>query len=176
MLMAELKSGRIIYSIILLRRYSVISPLLFSKRKTDRQSPRNKLFCLYIENYVKDMNQPSIKNELESLWKPIWIHESDEGDILMIVPLMFHVALYINPTLEGGCEDRYCLSNAELARLAASEYLETGEMRYWQKWHNQNISVIGCYAYPAGAFTSPENALYEVDWDTDELRSKFPYR
>jgi hypothetical protein len=123
---------------------------------------------------LKDVIASKVE-ELKTLWQPLWITTSPEGDILMIAPLMFHVALYINPEPNGNFEDRYCISNTELAIIAAHEFMQTGVMRYWQKHWNKNISIAGHYAYRSGDLQLPENALYEVDWDADELRQQYPH-
>jgi len=124
---------------------------------------------------LKDIIESRV-NELTHLWEPLWITVSTEGDILMIAPLIYHVALYVNPEPDGHFEDRYCISNTELAIKAAKEFMETGVMRYWQKHWNQNISIADHYAYRSGDLQVPERALYSVDWNADELRQQYPRR
>ncbi|GAB0154579.1 hypothetical protein MnBA_39790 [Marinobacterium sp. BA1] len=55
------------------------------------------------------------------------------------------------------------------------EFDENGEIRYWQKWHNRNLSVIGHHAYLPNNPPDPEFAEFEVLWDADVLRSEYPY-
>lgn len=108
--------------------------------------------------------------QLTEHYQPDWIHQDETGDIFMIVPLLYHVALYINHKLLGGQDDRYCFHNKEVAIKAANEFIQTGEMRYWQKWHNKNISISGSYAYPPHVFHTPENSIYKVDWNSDLIK------
>lgn len=105
----------------------------------------------------------------------VWGRQLENGDMALVTPLLMHVALYINPDGTGSCENRYCIASEALAIEAAREYERTGTMRYWQKHHTTGITVEGRYAYPEGALNVPENALYEVDWDADELRERYPY-
>jgi hypothetical protein len=98
-----------------------------------------------------------------------------DGDLLIIVPLMFHVSVYVNPDLSYNSEDRYCFLNEELAFKAISEYNTTGILKYWQKHHNKSISIAGNNAFHSGEHQIPENALYSVDWNIDELRKTFKY-
>lgn len=108
-------------------------------------------------------------------WKPIWAHRAASGDLFFVVPLLYHVALYVNPTIEHGFDERYCISNLALAQKAALEFDDHGEIRYWQKWHNRNLSVIGCHAYKPNNPPVPEYAEFEVQWDADILRQEYPY-
>lgn len=105
------------------------------------------------------------------------VHGEVIGDdtCVVIVPLLFHVALLVNPTLCGGYDDRYCISSKELAFRAIKEFKATGRWRFWQKHWNENVSIQGTYAYRSGTFMIPENALYEVDWDADRLRDQYPH-
>lgn len=105
----------------------------------------------------------------------VWGRRLDNGDVALVIPLLLHVALYLNPDGTGGCASRYCIASEELAIKAAREYEQTGRVRYWQKHHTTGITVEGRYAYPEGVLNTPENALYEVDWDADELREQYPY-
>lgn len=100
----------------------------------------------------------------------------ENGDFFIVVPLMFHVAVYVNPDVFNNAQDRYCFINEKLAEKAIDEYLDSGVMRYWQKHHNENISIEGEYAYPSGVHNIPENALYKVDWNINELNKKYKYQ
>ena len=120
---------------------------------------------------VANMSNEQIVKEIEAIW-----HTEHNGDLYCIKPLMFHVALLVNPKPLGGYEDRYCYHNPTLAILAVAELVASGELKYWKKHHTKNISVVGKYAYPPGVYQSPENALYEVSWDADQLEREFPYR
>ncbi len=117
--------------------------------------------------------------DIESIAKmhnAIWHDTLDNGDTALVIQLMYHVALYINPDELGGCQDRFCVCSLELAIKAAQEYSETGEMRYWQKWHNEQLSSKSGYVYPSGGLQMPEYSLYQVDWDTEALRREYPFQ
>lgn len=113
--------------------------------------------------------------EIAALYNAVDSHVTKDGDLLIIVPLMFHVAVYVNPDLSYNSEDRYCFLNADLASKAISEYDSTGSMRYWQKHHNKSISIAGSHAYRSGEHQIVENALYSVDWNIDELQKEYNY-
>lgn len=108
-------------------------------------------------------------------FRPTAVHQKG-SHLVLICPLAYHVAVYINPDHNGGFDERYCVSNHELATIAVNEYMETGVFKYWQKHHNKKISIEGCYAYNNGTHHIPENALYKVDWDATELSKKYPYK
>lgn len=110
---------------------------------------------------------------LKELFKPLHIEETESGDVLMISPLMYHVAVYVNPDIGGGFEDRYCIPNVPLAVKAITEFKQTGTMRYWQKHWNQRISIKGNLAFNTGDLMTSENALYQVDWNIDEIRQEY---
>lgn len=114
-----------------------------------------------------------VTEKLKEFFDPIHIEETESGDVLMISPLMFHVAVYVNPDIGGGFEDRYCIPNIPLAVKAITEFKKTGQMRYWQKHWNKRISIKGNLAFNTGDFMTPENALYEVDWNIDEIRREY---
>lgn len=116
------------------------------------------------------MDNSKILKEMNALWSL-----EHDGNLYCIQPLMFHVALLINPQPLGGHEDRYCYHNAEIAKIAVEEFIKTGEMRYWKKHHTKNISVVGCYAYGPDSFHVPENALHKVPWDCSELEKKYKH-
>lgn len=118
-------------------------------------------------------NTPT-SEQLAQTYGAVW-HTEHDGDVFCITELMFHVSLLINPHPICGYEDRYCFHNTELAIRAIEEYKSTGELKYWKKHHTKNISVVGRYAYPPGAFHIPKNALYQVDWDEEALAKQYPF-
>ena len=97
------------------------------------------------------------------------------GKLFTIRKLIAHAALYVDHNTSGDYEDRYCLSNVDLAKRAIEEYATTGEVRYWQKHHNQRLRVVGDLMFHDGELTIPENALRCVDWNTAELKKQYPY-
>ena len=103
----------------------------------------------------------------------IWHKELSNGERALIVPLLYHAAVYIYPAQSDCMKDRFCLVNPELARKAITEYEETGLMRYWQKHHNQGISIVGNKAYPSGMQETDDNIQYEVDWNMEELEIQY---
>lgn len=107
--------------------------------------------------------------------KAIWHYVTEKGMFFTIVPLMYHVSVYVEPNDDMGYDDRYCFSNATIAEIAIKEFELTGTMRHWQKHHNTNISVVGSYAYAAGAIHVPDQAMHKVDWDACLLREKYPF-
>jgi hypothetical protein len=96
-------------------------------------------------------------------------------DIFAIIPLAFHCAIYVNPHLSGGCEERYCYYNVDLCIIAIEEFSKTGEMKFWHKHHTKNISVVGNAAYQSGAHQIVGNELYFVEWNCTELKKNHPY-
>lgn len=111
------------------------------------------------------------KEQQETIHKfrPVHSEVLEDGDFIVVIPLLFHMALYVNLTSNGDFEDRYCIEDLKTCRKAIKTFNETGEWKYWQKWWNKNISVKGNYAYRTGELQMPENALYEVDWSIDHL-------
>lgn len=103
-----------------------------------------------------------------------WCAKLDNDDIIVIVPLMFHVGVYVNPGEIGGADERYCMSNGDIAIKAIEEYERTGEFNYYQKWHNKNISVVGTVAYKNGTHTL-DNKVFDVKWNACELKREYPY-
>jgi hypothetical protein len=101
------------------------------------------------------------------------------GVRVVISPLLCHVQLLVGYRDDErrfhSYKDRYCICSKELAIKAAEEYFKTGKVRYWQKHHNEQISIKGNLAYRTGEHQLPENALYEVDWNADELREEYPH-
>lgn len=99
-----------------------------------------------------------------------------QDTFVIVVPLLLHVALYLNPTSYGSYEDRFCFANATLATIAAAEYGATGVMKYWQKQHTTGIYIHGTSAYPEQAVAGSDDPLYEVEWDATKLQEQYPYR
>ncbi len=115
--------------------------------------------------------------ELKLLINAETIIESPDGDLYAIVPLMFHVAVMINPVFPSGYEDRYCYANQDIASLAIKESLESGQpLRYWQKHHTANISVQGGKLYKGGEMACEETCLGDAGWDEREIQKKYPYK
>ena len=106
----------------------------------------------------------------------IWYKQLANGERAFVVPLVFHVGLYIYQKDSQDFKDRFCMFNLVLAKEAVDEYEKTGVMRFWQKHHNQNISVVGNKAYPSGELEIEQHVLYEVDWDTQIISDTYePY-
>lgn len=120
-----------------------------------------------------DASLEDCRDRVRTLYNPIWEGVSPNGEIIILLPLLCHVAIYVDITPEGGFADRYCILTPELALRAIGEYLSTGEMRYWQKWHNRNLSVAGSYLYPSGELQEPQHAVGRVDWNLDDLRREY---
>ena len=97
------------------------------------------------------------------------------GEIAIIVPLAFHVGMYIDPSFSSDYKDRYCYLNNELAVKALLEYEVTGKMKYWHKHHNKSISIVGSNAYKSGDLEIPSNVIYQVDWNINELEKMYHY-
>lgn len=108
----------------------------------------------------------------------LWETNLPGGELVVVEPLVFHVAVFIDYSEDGGIrnyKDRYCFSNLDIAKIAISEFIETGEMKYWQKWHNKQISIHENYAYAEGQLHEPEYASYKVEWNSCEIRERYPY-
>lgn len=100
----------------------------------------------------------------------LWRYTDKNGVEWTAAPMIYHIALYRNRDDEGYYEERYCMANLAIAKKAVAEQEEVGgDIKYWQKWHNKNITVVGCHAYESGSLMLPKNALYSVSWDADEL-------
>ena len=98
----------------------------------------------------------------------LWSYVDSNGDKWSVSPLIWHVALYRNRDEEGNYDDRFCMANLKTAQKSVLENEKMGDgIKFWQKWHNRNITIIGCYAYISGTLASPENSLYKVSWDAD---------
>jgi hypothetical protein len=102
--------------------------------------------------------------------------ELTSGDFFVIYNLIYHVAVYVNPDKFGGYQDRYCYMSPKLAIRAIHEFASTGSLKYWQKHHNKNISIAGNNAYKSGDLEMPENKLYTVDWNIDDLHQEYPFQ
>lgn len=103
-------------------------------------------------------------------------HFTNGEDHFYIVPLMFHVGVYINPVFPSGYEDRFCFHNEEIAALAINYYMKTEEMKWWKKWHTKSISAYSGYACKQDVPDTKEFACMEIDWDVKELEKKYPYK
>ena len=103
----------------------------------------------------------------------IWFKQLNNNEQCFVVPLVFHVAIYVTDSDSVLIKDRYCMHNPKLAVLAITEYEETGVMRYWQKHHNKEISISGSSAYRSGDYDVEENKLFDVDWNMDEIRETY---
>jgi hypothetical protein len=114
--------------------------------------------------------------QLDKLWLPIFLEQTDDGEVLMAVSLMYHTALYLNPRLDGSFEDRFCYSNDYLAFLAVCEYRATGEFVYWQKWWTRNLRVENNGVYGPDQVPGRDDPLYTVAWNAAELREEFPHQ
>ena len=110
---------------------------------------------------------------LKELWQLSFCIEH-EGFFYGIWPLFLHVAV-IGEINESGYGERYCYHNEVIALKAIKHFAKTGEWKWYKKNHTKNISINGKHAYKNGALQIPENALYEVDWDTKELEVKYPH-
>lgn len=114
-------------------------------------------------------------SELSKSIGGIWFCEIGD-DQYVIIPLMFHCSLLVNPKPIGGYEERYCFSNPAIAIKAIQELEQNNqELKYWQKHHNKGISIKGTFAYKNGEHQIPEHALYQVDWNSDDLNKQYPY-
>lgn len=112
--------------------------------------------------------------ELQACWKPVHIEIIDD-DIVMVVSLIAHVALYLNPTVIDGADERYCYSNLDVALIAIEDFKQTGEFKFWQKDHNRGLVVNNNYLYQEHEHQIPENALKEVQWNASDIQKQFPH-
>jgi hypothetical protein len=88
----------------------------------------------------------------------------------LVVRLCYHVALYVNPTMDGGFDDRYCIHSLPVALKAIEVYPLCGEIWYWQKHHNKRIRVVENLLYRDDDLCIPENAIGTVTWNADDIR------
>lgn len=105
---------------------------------------------------------------------PLLIVEHDE-ELIVVMNLAYHVAVYIKMDHNFGYEHRYCVSNFELAKIAIEDYIKTGEFKYWQKHHNKDVSIIGNKAFLQSNPPLDQYALFEVSWDAGKLREQYPH-
>lgn len=98
-----------------------------------------------------------------------WVHNDD---IYVVQKLMFHYALLINPDPSGcGYEQRYCYKDLDLIKLAGSELIRNGKLRYWHKDHTKNLSAHNNLLFPQGVhYEDPSQAIAKVNWSTEHLR------
>ncbi|BCK65764.1 hypothetical protein KAM338_23780 [Aeromonas caviae] len=92
----------------------------------------------------------------------------ENGDTYAITRLMFHVALYVNPTADGlyvAYDARYCYCNLMVAMQAVAKFNETQEWWWYQKDHKRNRSVEGRF------LVNPAGALERIlPWDANLVR------
>jgi hypothetical protein len=105
------------------------------------------------------------------------VHYETVNDTNFVIrPLFNHVALLVEPTSCGGYEDRYCISNEELAKLTIEEFRLTGKIKYWQKHHNLGITIsCGNLAFNEGELQAKGREIFTVDWDREKLNAQYPY-
>jgi hypothetical protein len=92
----------------------------------------------------------------------------ENGDTYAITRLMFHVALYVNPTADGlyvAYDARYCYCGLMVAIQAVDKFNETQEWWWYQKDHKRNRSVEGRF------LVNPSGALERIlPWDANLVR------
>lgn len=101
-------------------------------------------------------------------------HTLHDCEVIGISALAYHATVLVNVD-PNGYEERYCYHNQDIALEAIEHFKAHGEWKWYKKYHTKGISVVGKYAYAPGVLHLPENALYEVDWDCNELALKYPY-
>lgn len=121
------------------------------------------------------MDIQAYAKEIARIWEAPWYKVLPNDETVTLVPLLYHVAIYIDLQESGDHADRYCFASAELAIRATEEYAETGKMRYWQKWWNANLSSDQGYVWKSGELMEPALAVGTVDWNASELRERYPY-
>lgn len=105
----------------------------------------------------------------------VWGKHVKDNDFV-IVELAFHVGLLLNPQASSGYEERYCFYNSHLAMKAVDEYIDTGEIKYWHKWHNKGISIeCGNLMFENGVLQEKGNECGDVNWNIDQLKEDYPY-
>lgn len=108
--------------------------------------------------------------ELEDVFGPLLLHKLTGDTELIVIQLAYHVALLVNPTMDGGYDDRYCIHSVEIAEKAIEHFERSGEIWFWQKHHNERLRVVGHHLYHDNVLCVPENAIRQVPWDADQLR------
>lgn len=110
---------------------------------------------------------PSFKNFIEQN-AVIDYGYLENGDTYAITRLMFHVALYVNPTADGlyvAYDARYCYCGLMVAMQAVAKFNETQEWWWYQKDHKRNRSVDGRF------LVNPAGALERIlPWDANLVR------
>jgi len=160
-------------SVVFLATWAIITPRLIYHYSQRRQNKGNAVK----PSNIQPTHNESLIRQIKSMCgeECIWIGEVGD-DIVMIQSLIFHCALQINPKAFGGCEQRYCYHNADLAFKAIAEYVVTGEWRYWKKDHTKNISVaFKNQLFRAGDSHCVQNSIGQVEWDIDELKKEYPH-
>ncbi len=97
--------------------------------------------------------------ELENVFGRILLHEQVGETEFIVIQLAYHVELLVNPTLNAGYDDRYCIHSVEVAAKAIEKFRECGEIRFWQKHHNKRLRVSGSYLFHDNVLCIPENAI-----------------
>jgi len=110
---------------------------------------------------------PSFKNFIEQN-NTMHYGVLENGDTYAITRLMFHVALYVNPTADGlyvAYDARYCYCGLMVAIQAVDKFNETQEWWWYQKDHKRNRSVDGRF------LVNPAGALERIlPWDANLVR------
>lgn len=92
--------------------------------------------------------------------KVITINQDD----FIVLRLMFHFALIVNPTRDG-YEHRYCYKDLDVIRKALREYQSNGVLKYWHKDHCKGLSVAcGNLLFAPGSNCVAGNEVGSVDW------------
>lgn len=103
-----------------------------------------------------------------AIWDAIFAMKY-RGDVYAVMPLIFHVAVLVNPNQEG-YEHRYCFKDAQTAILALLAMEVHGKLRLWHKDHTRNLSVLGNKLYKSGYREIPENVVGIVDWTIEDKK------
>lgn len=108
--------------------------------------------------------------ELEDVFGTPLLHTQVGDTELIVIQLAYHVALLVNPTADGGYDDRYCIHSVEVAAKSIEHFSRSGEIWFWQKHHNKRLRVVGCHLYHDNVLCVPENAIRQVPWDATQIR------
>lgn len=106
---------------------------------------------------------------LEDVFGTPLLHKQVGDTELIVIQLAYHVALLVNPTADGGYDERYCIHSVEVAGKAIEHFARSGEIWFWQKHHNKRLRVVGRYLYPDNVLCVPENAIRQMPWDADQI-------
>lgn len=102
-------------------------------------------------------------------------HTIYQNKIIGITPLLFDVSVLVNADRDG-YRERYCYHNEELALKAIEHFKTYGEWKWYKKDNTNNITIVGKYAYGSRTAHLPDNALYEVEWDCNELAERYKHK